>query len=53
MLAETIEQLLAREDLRRSMGDVGHEKVVSSYLWEHRLQLLERALGRITDGKIA
>lgn len=51
MLAETIVLLLKNDDLRKVLGSTGHVKVRTSYLWDQRIGLLGRALGRLMNGK--
>jgi glycosyltransferase involved in cell wall biosynthesis len=50
MLAETIVHLLRNEPLRKALGSAGRTNVMQSYLWEHRIDLLRCALGRLLNG---
>lgn len=51
MLAETLVTLLKRPDLRARMGEAGRSKALSSFLWPHRLERLERAFHTVDGHK--
>ncbi len=47
MLAEYLRILLMNPELRRRLGEAGQAKVLSSYLWEQRMERLVRALNLV------